>query len=104
MGLHIFEREVRRLIIGGVNPRGLITRIEKRALEQVTGIAVLIKIPFYCIYWFFIKPQNVIVNLINLNTFEVGLISRKAYNLMYIYFLFTVMWTYDWKEGRGGGL
>lgn len=46
MGLHIFEREVRRLIIGGVNPRGLITRIEKRALEQVTGIAVLIKILF----------------------------------------------------------
>ena len=46
MGLHIFERGVRWLIIGGVNPRGLITRREKRALEQVTAIAVLIKILF----------------------------------------------------------
>ena len=46
MGLHIFERGVRRLIIGGVNLRDLITRIEKRALEQATGIAVLIKTPF----------------------------------------------------------
>ena len=50
--------------MGWLYPRGLITRIEKRASQQATGMAMLIKILFA----FTGKPQN-LINQIHFNTF-----------------------------------
>ena len=70
LGLHIFERAVRRTY----EWMGYIQGASKQATDQNS----------LCIYCFLIKPQNVMINQIHFNTFGGGLISIKAYNLIYI--------------------
>ena len=63
-------------------PRGLITRREKRALEQATGMAMLIKILFA----FTGKSQN-LINQIHFNT--LGGSSYPGKRIIRYFFFFT---------------
>ena len=51
----------------------------------------------FCVNWFSIKLQNVIINWIHFTTCGGGpLVSGGCYQM---YFFFTGQWTYNWEQG-----